>query len=81
MNSHDGFSKDSQMSDFIKIRPVRDELFHADGRKDRHDEADSRFSQFCERAYKFYILRAQAISVFCMVLRKKTAIISVYSFK
>ena len=25
-------------------------LFHADGRTDRHDEANSRFSQFCERA-------------------------------
>jgi hypothetical protein len=28
------------------------ELFHADGQTDRHDEANSRFSQFCERAYK-----------------------------
>jgi len=25
----------------------------ADGRTDRHDEANSRFSQFCERALKF----------------------------
>ena len=24
------------------------ELFHADGRTDRHDEANNRFSQFCE---------------------------------
>jgi hypothetical protein len=31
----------------MKIRPVRAELFHADG----HDEANRRFSQFCERAY------------------------------
>ena len=23
-----------------------------DGQTDRHDEADSRFSQFCKRAYK-----------------------------
>jgi hypothetical protein len=29
----------------MKIRPVGAELFHADG----HDEANSRFSQFCER--------------------------------
>jgi hypothetical protein len=36
------------------IRPVGAELFHADGRTDgrtaRHDEANSRFSQLCERA-------------------------------
>ena len=36
----------SQISSFIKIRPVGAELFHAD----RHDEANSRFSQFCQRA-------------------------------
>jgi len=38
----------------MKIRPVSAELFHwdrqTDGRTDRHDEANSRFSQFCERA-------------------------------
>ena len=28
------------------------ELFHANGRTDRHDEANSRFSQCCERAQK-----------------------------
>jgi len=36
----------------MKIRPVRTELFRVYGRTDRHDEARSRFSQFCERAYK-----------------------------
>jgi len=34
----------------MKIRSVGAELFHADGWKDRHDEAISGFSQFCERA-------------------------------
>jgi hypothetical protein len=38
----------------MKIRPVGAKLFHTDGktdgRTDRYDEADSRFSQFCERA-------------------------------
>jgi hypothetical protein len=34
----------------MKIRPVGAELFHAGGRTDRRDEANSRFSQFCERA-------------------------------
>jgi len=28
------------------------ELFHTDGWKDRRDEANNRFPQFCERAYK-----------------------------
>jgi len=36
----------------MKIRQVGAELFHADRRKDRQrrDEADNRFSQFCERS-------------------------------
>ena len=38
----------------MKLRPVEAELFHADrrmdGRTDRHDGANSRFSQFYERA-------------------------------
>jgi len=41
----------------MEIRPVRTELFHADGRTDgrtdrqtdRNDEANSRSLQFCER--------------------------------
>ena len=33
-----------------KNRPVGDNLFHEDGRTDRHDVADSRFSQFFEGA-------------------------------
>jgi len=32
----------------MKIRPVGAELFHAEGQADQHDEADSRFSQFCK---------------------------------
>ena len=41
----------------MKIRPVGIELFHAD----RHDEADSRFSKFFERAYK--LLHTQKFSL------------------
>jgi hypothetical protein len=41
----------------MKIRLVGGELFYADGqtdeRTDRHDETNSRFSQFCERAEEF----------------------------
>jgi len=34
----------------MKILQVGAELFHADGQTDKHDEANSRFSQFCESA-------------------------------
>jgi len=44
------------MSNFMKIRPNGAELFHADRRTGgwtgRHDETNSRFLQFCERAKK-----------------------------
>ena len=37
----------------MKIFPVRAELFRADretgGQADRHDEANTHFSEFCER--------------------------------
>jgi hypothetical protein len=45
-------SKNTPISNFMKIRAVGAELFHADGQTERHDEANSRFSQFCESAYK-----------------------------
>jgi len=48
----DRFSKNTQISNYMKIRPVRAKLFHADGRMDgrtdRHDEANGLFSKFCE---------------------------------
>jgi len=38
----------------MKIRPIEAKLFHADRRKDtltdKHDAANSRFSQICARA-------------------------------
>jgi len=45
----DRFSNNNQISNFMKIRPVGVESFHANGRTDGHDEANSRFSQFCKR--------------------------------
>jgi hypothetical protein len=35
---------------FHENHPVGAELFHLDGQTDRHDEANSRFLKFCERA-------------------------------
>ena len=42
--------KNTQISSFIKICPVGVELFRADGRTRRHDEANSHFTKFCARA-------------------------------
>jgi hypothetical protein len=36
----------------MRIRPVGTKFVHADGRTDRHDEANSSFPQFFERAKK-----------------------------
>jgi hypothetical protein len=45
-NFRDGFPTNAQISDFMNIRPVGAELFHADGRTNGHDETKSRFSKF-----------------------------------
>ena len=46
LKSLDAFSKNIQIQKFMKIRPVGVELIHAEGRTDRHDKTDSRFSKF-----------------------------------
>ena len=58
------FSKNTQISEFLKPRSLGAELFHADGqtdgrkdrqtdgKTDRHDDANSRFLQFSESAKK-----------------------------
>jgi len=50
LNFLNKFSKSAQTLNFMKIRPVGAELFHADGQTDRHDKANSCFSQFCASA-------------------------------
>jgi len=42
--------KNTKISNFVKIRPVGAELFHAD--RLTHGEANCRFSQFCEKRLK-----------------------------
>ena len=37
-------------SNFMKIRRVAAEMYHADGKTDVYDESNIRFSQFCSRA-------------------------------
>ena len=44
--------KKSSITNFIKTRPVRAELFHAGGRTAWRDDANSRFSRFCEKRLK-----------------------------
>jgi hypothetical protein len=42
------FSKDPQISNVIKIRPVEAELFHAEGQTDRDDELIVAFLNFAK---------------------------------
>ena len=46
----DRFLKYSQIPNFMKIRLEGVELFHADGKTDKHDAANSCSKQLCERA-------------------------------
>jgi hypothetical protein len=50
LNFLDMFSKSAQISSPMKIRPVGDELFRAEGRTERREEADNRLSEFLARA-------------------------------
>ena len=42
------FSKNTKISNFMKIRPAGAELLHADGQTDGYDEDNSCFLQFYE---------------------------------
>ena len=44
----DRFSENTEKSNFMEICPGGAELFHANWRTDKHDEASRRFSQFLE---------------------------------
>jgi len=62
LNFLDRFSKNPQVSTFTKIRPVGAELLlHADGLTDRHDDANTRFTQIFanapKNAHSFYSYR------------------------
>jgi len=59
LNIPDRFSKNTQLSDCIKLRPVGADLFHAEGLTDggrhRYHETNVHFPQFCECAQKFRV--------------------------
>ena len=48
MNFLDSVSKNTQISNFMKIRPAGAELFHVDRRTDRHDVANVSFRNFAK---------------------------------
>jgi hypothetical protein len=45
----DRFSTNSKTSNVMKVHPVGGRFYVEERRMDRHDEANSHFSQFCER--------------------------------
>ena len=56
----------------MKICPVGAKLFHADGRTDRHDVANSHFLQFCENVYTtapVSCLARMHIHTYCLLAR------------
>jgi len=61
LNFLDTFSKNTQISNFMKIRPVRVEMFHADWQKDSYDKLIDAFRKFPKapkiRASLLYVLR------------------------
>jgi len=50
LNFLDKFSKNTRISNFLRTLLVGAELIHADRQTDSQNKANSRFSQFCERA-------------------------------
>jgi len=52
----------------MKIVAVEAQLLHANGQTDRHDEANSRFSQFCEKRLKTCRLYSHFPSTSCAVV-------------
>jgi Zn-dependent peptidase ImmA (M78 family) len=58
------FSKNTQIPNFMKIRLLGSELFHAV----RHDEGNSHFSRICERARTAcYVRRACCVQASCVL--------------
>jgi len=52
LNLLDIVLQNTRIKHFIKIRTVGIEPFHAEGRTDRRDKANSLLSQFCETSLK-----------------------------
>jgi hypothetical protein len=66
------FRKNSQIPNYRKISPVRVELFNADGRTNRHDEANGRFLQFGGRAYQQRLFPYTTLNDWFFITEKKS---------
>ena len=70
-----GFSKNTQISNIPKILPVGVELFHENGRADRHDKANSRFRKFTKtpknivNKYGLYTSVSEFLTLSCALVR------------
>ena len=80
VNFPDRFSKKKQrISNFMKIRRVGAELFHADRQigRNRHNEAKCSLSQFCEldtnrgSVLNIIFVQAKTTQIFCRVTERK----------
>jgi hypothetical protein len=85
-NYLDRFSKNTQISNFIKMRPVGAELFNEDGRTGRHDKGNSRSPKinfgvfFCRSHNKqrlLIVFITEKECVYCAVRTKHLRIIEV----
>jgi hypothetical protein len=57
-------SKNPQISNFMKIRPLEAELLHTDGRKERHDEAELFFASLRKRLRAHWVTNPKHQSSF-----------------
>ena len=65
------FSKNTQISNFMKIRPVGDALFHTDRQTDKNNVASCRFPSFANPPYKKdWILRDNTIQFMVLCIHK-----------
>ena len=67
----------TQISNFIKIRPVEAKMFHVERRANRHDETNSRFRNFAKAPKSAVTCRTYTIS--CMLCCVQSATRSYYS--
>ena len=74
------FSKNPQISNFTKTRPLGAQLFHADRRKSAKTDMTNlavAFRNFANASKNLYVLPTQRIYSFCVVLR--SVIISLHN--
>ena len=72
----DRFSKSTEMSNLMEIQTVEAKLFDADRVTDRHDEANRRYSHFCERPPKGRLLSIRTKSCIQTLPESLVSIIS-----